>query len=95
MCYFVVPLYLLEKIVPWYSKIAHLILPGVVYHILPGSTSNKNLRIRILDTFDWYSPKYQSKHTYPEVFKWFKESRLTDIEILDTPVSVKGRKQMD
>ena len=44
-----------------------------------------------MDTFDWYSPKYQSKHSYPEVFKWFKESGLTDIEILDTPVSVKSK----
>ena len=26
----------------------------------------------MLDTLDWYSPKYQSKHTYEEVFRWFE-----------------------
>jgi ubiquinone/menaquinone biosynthesis C-methylase UbiE/uncharacterized protein YbaR (Trm112 family) len=28
---------------------------------------------RILDTFDWYSPQYQWKHTYNEVIHWFEE----------------------
>lgn len=46
---------------------------------------------RVLDTFDWYSPKYQSKHTYDEVTSWFREAGLHSLERLPTPVSVKGR----
>ena len=49
-------------------------------------------RWRVLNTFDWYSPKYQSKHTYPEVYRWFKDSGLTNIELLDRQVSVKGER---
>jgi hypothetical protein len=37
-------------------------------------------QIRLLDTFDWYSPKYQWKHTYDEVFGWFGEEGFSRIE---------------
>jgi SAM-dependent methyltransferase len=47
---------------------------------------------RVLDTFDWYSPRYQFKHTYPEVARWFQEAGLKDIQVLDVPVSVRGTK---
>ncbi|MBI4858827.1 MAG: class I SAM-dependent methyltransferase [Candidatus Riflebacteria bacterium] len=50
---------------------------------------------RILDTFDWYSPQYQSKHTYPEVFRWFKEAGLQELDILDFPVAVRGRRPVE
>jgi len=92
LCHLVVPFYYFEKIFPWHSQLAHLMLPGFIYHAWPSTNKNKNLKIRILDTFDWYSPKYQSKHTYSEVFRWFKDAGLENIEIMDSAVSVKGRK---
>ena len=49
-------------------------------------------RWRILDTYDWYSPKYQSAHTHPEVFRWFKEAGLTDIQVLESGISMLGNK---
>jgi SAM-dependent methyltransferase len=49
-------------------------------------------RWRWLDTFDWYSPEYQWKHTYPEVYEWFKAAGLQDIAPLSAQVSMKGRK---
>lgn len=49
-------------------------------------------RWRVLDTFDWYSPKYQSKHTHWEVFGWFKECGLRDISIHPEEVSISGVK---
>lgn len=93
ICHIVVINYYVGKIIPFYSLLFHMLLPGFIYHIVPGSNKNKDLRVRVLDTFDWYSPVYQSKHTYPEVFKWFKDSSLKEIEILDVPVSIKGVKQ--
>lgn len=54
---------------------------------------HKNWRWRVLDTFDWYSPRYQSKHTYYEVVQWFKDAGLKNIEILEHPVSVVGTKE--
>jgi SAM-dependent methyltransferase len=47
---------------------------------------------RVLDTFDWYSPRYQWKHTYPEVRTWFEEAGLQEVELLPRPVAVRGRK---
>ena len=47
---------------------------------------------QILDTFDWYSPRYQWKHTYQEVEGWFTELGFERIERLDVPVAVRGRR---
>jgi SAM-dependent methyltransferase len=48
-------------------------------------------KVRILDTFDWYSPRYQWKHTVPEVQGWFRDAGLVDITTDGFPVSVRGR----
>lgn len=45
---------------------------------------------RVLDTFDWYSPKYQSKHTYEEVFRWFEDCGLESFRVLYQSISVRG-----
>ncbi|MFH1228583.1 MAG: methyltransferase domain-containing protein [Planctomycetota bacterium] len=59
--------------------------------LLPISCDSK-WRWRVLDTFDWYSPKYQWKHSYPEVYDWFTESQLGNIRLLKMPVSIYGEK---
>ena len=41
-----------------------------------------NWRWRWLDTFDWYTPKYQFKYLYPEVFRWFRDDGFHDVELL-------------
>lgn len=82
LSYASVPLYWIYKI-PYIGDFMMLLLP---ISRLP------RWRWRVLDTFDWYSPEYQSKHTYPEVYRWFREEGLTDIELLDIPVSMQGRK---
>jgi SAM-dependent methyltransferase len=51
-------------------------------------------RWRVLDTFDWYSPKYQSKHTYEEVFRWFEAEGLCNNRVLSYPISVQGQKPL-
>lgn len=47
---------------------------------------------RQLDTFDWYSPKFQSKHTYKEVEAWFHYASFGDVQRLSFPTSVNGTK---
>jgi SAM-dependent methyltransferase/uncharacterized protein YbaR (Trm112 family) len=49
-------------------------------------------KVRVLDTFDWYSPRYQWKHTIPEVEGWFREAGLVDITNEGYPVTVRGRR---
>ena len=67
------------------------LLGYIMKRILPLS-EHPDWRWRVLDTFDWYSPQYQSKHTYPEVKHWFRSIGLIDIELMDVPVSLRGRK---
>ena len=46
---------------------------------------------RVLDAYDWYSPKYQFKSTAPEVLSWFKRAGMTRIKLLDLPVAVRAQ----
>lgn len=64
---------------------------GVVHHVFPVNR-NHDPEIRVLDTLDWYSPKYQSKHTYEQVFRWFESCGLQGLGIGNMPVGVRGRK---
>lgn len=65
----------------------------ILNFFLPFLSNIEDKDWRLLDTFDYLSPKYQTKHTYAEVILWFRESGFTDIEELPIPVSVKGRRQ--
>ena len=47
---------------------------------------------RLLDTFDWYSPKFQWKHTPDEVAEWFEREGLVDISTEGYAVTVRGRR---
>jgi SAM-dependent methyltransferase len=53
---------------------------------------HRNWKWRWLDTFDYFSPKYQWKHTYPEVHSWFEEAGLEEITPLSAAVSLRGLK---
>jgi len=64
---------------------------GLIHHIFPVNRQ-PDPEARILDTFDWYSPKYQSKHTYEQVFRWFESCGLEDLHVAETPIAVRGRK---
>jgi hypothetical protein len=66
-------------------------MAGVVHHFFPVSLV-RNREVRVLDTLDWYSPRYQSKHTYEQVFRWFESCGLGDLTVADVSIGVKGRK---
>lgn len=68
------------------------LLAGLVHHVFPVNLSG-NHELRILDTLDWYSPKYQSKHTYEQVFRWFESCGLEGLTVADESVGVRGRKR--
>lgn len=82
LSYISVPLYYLYKI-PVLGNI------GKMLFVIPMW---KDWKWRVLDTFDWYSPKYQSKHTHWEVFRWFEESKFNDIKIFENEVTMIGTK---
>jgi len=82
LCHLAVPLYHLKKI--W--------LLGRIIALIVPSSGHSNPRWRILDTFDWYTPRYQWKHTYKQVMSWFLKAGLCNITRLGVPVAMKGRK---
>lgn len=63
---------------------------GVATSMCLPTSMDSDPRWRWLDTFDWYSPKYQWKHTYAEVEAWFREAGLTQIQRGQFPVTVRG-----
>jgi SAM-dependent methyltransferase len=66
---------------------------GLVRHIFPVSLT-RNPEVRVLDTLDWYSPKYQSKHTYEQVFRWFESCDFENLTVAEVSIGVKGRKSL-
>jgi SAM-dependent methyltransferase len=66
-------------------------LSGLVRYVIPVN-HEPNRKWRVLDTFDWYSPTYQSKHTYEQVFRWFESCGMEDLHVGEVPISVRGRK---
>ncbi|MGA9526786.1 MAG: methyltransferase domain-containing protein [Terriglobales bacterium] len=66
---------------------------GLVQHVFPVNRQ-PDPEARMLDTFDWYSPKYQSKHTYEQVFRWYEAMGMEDMKIGDYAIAVRGRKPL-
>jgi 2-polyprenyl-3-methyl-5-hydroxy-6-metoxy-1,4-benzoquinol methylase len=64
---------------------------GAIHHVFPVNRQ-KDPEARTLDTFDWYSPKYQSKHTYEQVFKWYEAMGMEDMRVGEISIAVRGRK---
>ena len=67
-------------------------LAGLVHHVLPVNFAGTNAELRILDTLDWYSPQYQSKHTYEQVFRWFESCGLESLTVGELTLGMRGQK---
>lgn len=93
LCYIAVPLYHVHQGLRRLPLVGRP-TSGLLHHALPVSM-HPDREIRILDTFDWYSPKYQSKHTYEEVFRWFESCGLESLRVLKQTVSVRGRRPLE
>jgi SAM-dependent methyltransferase len=83
--YFVPVLWVIDKIpvVRW----VRYLFPAVIYKSYP-------LKWSVLDTFDIYATELESRHRPKEVFRWFREAGLINIDLLDSEdgwVSVRGR----
>jgi SAM-dependent methyltransferase len=92
LCYGVVPLYGIHQVlrkIPLVGRPAS----GALAYMVPMAF-HPDRTWRILDTFDWYSPRYQSKHTYEEVFRWFESSGLKDLRVIDQPIAVQGSRPL-
>jgi SAM-dependent methyltransferase len=79
-----IPLYYVYR-TPVLGKIARLAFP---------ISMEPNWRWRWLDTFDWYTPKYQWKFLYPEIFRWFRDNGFENVELFDGPIRMCGQKKL-
>jgi len=66
-------------------------IAGILRHLFPVSLV-RNPEVRVLDTLDWYSPKYQSKHTYEQVFRWYESCGLEALTVAEVSIGVRGSK---
>ena len=84
-----------KRIVPFFVKLdkvpvlrnVRLLFPVLMDREFPTSWS-------VLDTFDAYATEHESRHRPKEVFRWFREMGLVDLDLLDSEdgwVSVRGR----
>jgi SAM-dependent methyltransferase/uncharacterized protein YbaR (Trm112 family) len=72
--------------------IYRLPIVGKILNFVAPISMAPNWRERWLDTFDWYTPTYQWKYLYPEIFRWFRETGFNQIEIFDGPIRMSGVK---
>jgi SAM-dependent methyltransferase len=84
LCHVAVPLYYVYRI-PGFRQLGMGIFP---------INMDPDWRWRVLDTFDCYSPTYQSYHSYPEVFDWFERAGLREIRVVEPAVTVTGMKPL-
>ncbi|HMC20416.1 MAG TPA: methyltransferase domain-containing protein [Thermoanaerobaculia bacterium] len=77
--------------IPLYYIYCLPLVGKVLQNLFPISMSPR-WRERWLDTFDWYTPRYQWKYLYPEIFRWFRDNRFSEIEIFDGPIRMRGVK---
>jgi len=88
LCNVVIPLYGIHKVLKKIPVVGRRASSALAW-ALPMS-HNPDPEWRVLDTFDWYSPWYQSKHTYEEVFRWFESCGLEDLRVIGEPIAVQG-----
>ena len=83
---YAVPVFWVVDKIPVVRYVRYL-FPVLIYKNYPLSWS-------VLDTFDTYATELESRHRPKEVFRWFREVGLTEIDLLDSDdgwVSVRGR----
>lgn len=77
---------------PFYYVTKLPVVGKIFWRAFPIDT-NPDWNWRILDTFDWYSARYRSWHTYEQVEQWFESEGLLNIKRLPVPVSISGERR--
>jgi SAM-dependent methyltransferase len=83
--------YLSSLAIPAYYPFKIPLIGPRLHYWFPISL-HANHKVRWLDTFDWYSPAFQWKHSVDEVKSWYEEYGFVDIEVYPFSVCIKGRK---
>ena len=68
---------------PVVGRVSQILLPTNTTRIGAGGGWTRSTGTR---------PKYQWKHRYPEVLRWFREAGFSDLYVADEPICVRGLK---
>lgn len=85
-------LYRLCRVAARLGPLGDLPIIGKPLRFLFYVSGQEDLEWRVLDTFDWYAPTFQWKHSAAEVRGWFEALGFDDITESGTPVAVRGRR---
>jgi SAM-dependent methyltransferase len=85
-------LYRLSEVLAGLYPLQRLPVIGRPLRFLVPVSQQADREWRVLDTFDWYAPRYQWKHTEGEVIGWFRDLGFESTEVLGIPVAVRGRR---
>lgn len=58
---------------------------------LDDLTEDQLRELSVLDTFDWYSPRYDQPQTLARVRRWFTDAGLVDVVVENGPNGIVGR----
>lgn len=81
LCHAAIPLYYLYRVPIFYP-----------FRLLTRIAMDPDPERRVLDTFDWYSPRYKWTRSFTEVRGWFEAAELEEIALLPRAVAVRGKK---
>ncbi len=74
----------------WAKPVMSTLPWGHLRRIIPVNT-HPDRQWRILDTFDWYTPRYQDKAcSPPRVVGWCAEGGIRDVQVLSFQTSIRG-----
>lgn len=85
-------LYRLSRLAAHLQPVHKLPIVGRPLRFLLPVSGEEDVEWRVLDTFDWYAPTFQWKHSVAEVRGWFKAMGFGDIAEPGLPVAVRGRR---
>lgn len=89
LCHAAVPLGWLQMRIRSRRWLSLLFWPLLIVYV----RGHERWQIRLLDTFDWYSPAYQWKHTFEEVFAWYREDGFVRVQKTPShPIGVTGER---
>ena len=81
LCHVAIPLYYLYRIPLFYPL-----------RLVTRIAMDPDPERRVLDTFDWYSPRYKGTRSFSEARAWFEEAGLEEVTLLPRAVAVRGKK---
>lgn len=81
LCHAAIPLYYLYRVPLFYPL-----------RLLTRIAMDTDPELRVLNTFDWYAPRYKWTQSFTDVKGWFERAGFKEVTLLPRAVAVRGRR---